>query len=138
MPTPEYALPTILNMYGQPTEVWLRTGSAPLEDYLPFTLKLFYEQHGFMMSYASQGVIEEGKVKSCFPTTTFVVIASWSPLEDITYEEAHSPTSMFKTTEYEHSLEEATGMTIDTFYETFNNPAEPVCLETPTELWPGP
>lgn len=140
LPTPGYALPAILDTYGQPDEVWLLTAKAPREGFLGFTLTLFYEQHGFMMTYGSQGVIENGKVRSCFPATTFdeLALATWPPHEKITYEEAVSRTTSFWPTEYERSLEEATGMSIDTFYETFKNSAAPVCLETPTELWPGP
>jgi hypothetical protein len=139
-PTPGYALPVILDTYGQPDEVWLLTAKAPREGFLGFTLTLFYEQQGFMIGYGNQGTIEDGKVKSCFPAATFdeLALGAWSPLEEITYEEAVSRTTSFGPTEYEHSLEEATGMSIDTFYETFKNTAEPICLETPAELWPGP
>ncbi|MCL4266473.1 MAG: hypothetical protein KJ069_24960 [Anaerolineae bacterium] len=140
LPTPSYALPTILDTYGQPDEVWLLTAKAPREGFLGFTLTLFYGQQGFMMTYGSQGAIEEGKVKSCLPATTFdeMVLATWSPLEEMTYEEAVNRTTSFGTTEYERSLEEAAGMSVATFYEIFKDTEESVCLETPTELWPGP
>jgi len=35
-------------------------------------------------------------------------------------------------------LEEATGMTVETFYETYRDPANDPCIETPRDLWPDP
>ena len=34
-----------------------------------------------------------------------------------------------------HSLEEATGMSIEQFYETFVQPDTKTCLEVPADLW---
>ncbi len=34
-------------------------------------------------------------------------------------------------------LAQATEMDIETFYQTFKNPNNTECLETPAELWPS-
>jgi hypothetical protein len=34
-----------------------------------------------------------------------------------------------------HSLQEATGMSIEQFYQTFVLPDSEICLETPADLW---
>jgi hypothetical protein len=39
-------------------------------------------------------------------------------------------------TETVKKLEDATNMTIESFYNTFINPKPSVCLETPANLWP--
>jgi hypothetical protein len=35
-------------------------------------------------------------------------------------------------------LETATGMDVKTFYETFKDPDNVSCLQTPVEIWPTP
>jgi hypothetical protein len=34
-----------------------------------------------------------------------------------------------------HSLEDATGMSIEQFYQTFSQPDNQTCLQTPADLW---
>jgi hypothetical protein len=40
--------------------------------------------------------------------------------------------------DYFKPVEEATSLTLNEFYDTFKNPENTACLETPQELWPGP
>jgi hypothetical protein len=139
LPTSRYPPSTILTTHEQPAEVWLLTANSPSEGVLGFIMTLFYDQHGFMLRYGSQGTIEDGKVRSCFLESSYeVVLAAWLPQEELTYAEAVSRFDSFGKIEYDLPLEEAIGMSLDSFYETFSSSGEPLCLETPTDLWPGP
>ncbi len=139
LPTPSYAIPTILDTYGQPDEVWLLTAKASREDFLGFTVRLFYPQHNFILSYGTQGTIQDAKVQGCFSKQDKSLrLVVWSSQEELTYPEAVSGVHELPDLIYDRPLEEATGMSIDKFYETFKDTEEPICLETPTELWPGP
>ncbi len=140
LPIANNTLPSILNDYGQPTEIWILTANAPMDDVLGFSLTLFYAQHNFMLTYSNwDGEIIDGKVRGCLSgEEESLRLVTWSPKEQLTFVEAehgmHEPHSII----YDLPLEEATGISIETFYKTFRNGSEPICLETPTELWPGP
>lgn len=138
LPVANNTIPVILDTYGQPSEIWLLTASAPMDDDLGFRLILFYAQHHFMLKYNGDGEIIDGKVRGCFSGKESLRLIVWSPEEELTFVEAehglHEPRPIL----YDLPLEEATGISVETFYETFKNASEPICLETPTELWPGP
>ena len=136
--TPLFDPTTILATYGPPSEVRVAGGD---------NLFFFYPEQGFLLQYEltdANGVTNEnrevinGVLHSCFvkPTTYLVV---WSPADTFTFSERLEQTTHFNY--YEDvpglPLEEATGMTIDTFYQTFQNAEPPLCLDTPESLWPG-
>lgn len=66
LPVANNTIPAILDTYGQPSEIWLLTASAPMDDDLGFRLTLFYAQYHFMLKYNGDGEIIDGKVRSCF------------------------------------------------------------------------
>jgi hypothetical protein len=140
LPVSDNTIPAILDAYGQPSEIWLLTASAPMDDVLGFSLTLFYAQHHFMLTYSNwDGEIIDGKVRGCLSgEEESLHLVTWSPEEKLTFVEAehglHEPRPII----YDLPLEEATGISVETFYQTFKNGSEPICLETPTELWPGP
>lgn len=139
--TPLFDPTIILATYGPPSEVIVVRGD---------NLFFFYPEQGFLLQYELvdiDGVPNENKevingvLHSCFvePTTYLVV---WSPAETFTLSERLSQTSHFRTDPTPGlPLEEVTGMTIETFYQTFQNTTPPLCLEIPLEtlerLWPG-
>lgn len=129
---------SVFGIYGQPSEVWLLTANTSMDGFLGFRLTLFYAQQYFMLTYSGQGEVIEGKVRGCFSGDEWLRLVAWSPEEELTFAEAvdglHEPRPVI----YDLPLEEATGMSTDAFYETFKDSTEPICLETPTELWPGP
>jgi hypothetical protein len=47
---PSYNLLNVLNIYGQPEEVYIRTYQNPYEDRLPFEIVLFYPTQGIMVA----------------------------------------------------------------------------------------
>lgn len=139
LPVPNNTLPAILSEYGKPNEIWLLTANAPMDDVLGFRLVLFYTQHHFMLNYNGDGEIIGEKVRGCLSgEEESLHLVAWSPEEELTFAEAehglHTPRPVI----YDRPLEEAAGMSVNAFYEAFRNPDELICLETPTELWPGP
>jgi hypothetical protein len=137
--TPSYQPSAILNTYGPPTAVWLLTVNAPREGHWGFLMVLFYSQHGFMLEYSGEGTQQDNNVRGCgFEQTKLLLLKVWSPGEELTYPQAVSRTVQFPPTTFQRSLEEATELNIETFYETFKVPGTPLCLETPLNLWPYP
>ncbi|MBN1976040.1 MAG: hypothetical protein JW918_01455 [Anaerolineae bacterium] len=123
-----YMLPHMLEVYGPPSQVLLGMGSgAP---WSPFDLLLFYPEKGFLMQYSGEAEEREGETWLVCPHLVELTLYLWSPerimsLEDIPGFTVWGP----------HSLEEATGMSIEQFYETFVQPDTETCLETPADLW---
>lgn len=129
----QYTLSTFLTTYGQPAEVWLSTYSAPYSD-LPFQVVLFYPALGIAASYGSNG-IKQGEVVSACPQQGLVGFLSlWDPSLALTFEEVKSSAAVYNVDFL--SLEDSTEMDVTTFYETFKNPDNSTCLETPAHLWP--
>ena len=137
--TPLFDPTTILATYGPPSEV--RFSASVGGDTDGMTLFVFYPQHGFLLQYQigePNAEVANGVLHGCFvDATTYLVV--WPPTETFTLSERLENTTQFNY--YDHipgrPLEEATGMTIETFYQTFQNAEPPLCLETPNSLWPG-
>lgn len=130
----QYMLSTFLTTYGQPSEVWLSTYSASYSD-LPFRVALFYPTQGIVALYSDNGIKQGGLVHGCPQQGPVKFLSLWDPsMEELTFDVLKSRTSAFNVDFI--SLEEATGMDVITFYETFKNPGNSTCLETPAHLWP--
>ena len=136
---PINSLPAILNEYGQPTEIWVLTANAPMDDVLGFRLTLFYSPNQFLLSYGGDGEVANGKVRGCLSDKEESLdLVTWSPEAELTFADAIYGLSNPRQITYDLPLEEATGMRVETFYETFKHANELFCLETPVELWPSP
>jgi hypothetical protein len=136
---PEYALPHVLQTYGPPTEVWLRTfakADLGVQDYL---VELFYQEAGILLEYRTGQPLEEikGKLRNCrINEMDAPVIHLWSTEgQDLTFEDAKQFIDRANLPEPKPLLD-ATGMDVQTFYETFTDRTTDVCLETPKNLWP--
>ena len=134
-----YMLPQMLEAYGPPQQVFLETyRSGP--DRLPFRLLLFYPDRGFLVMYegsiGKEGKgewVEAGKAIHICPGRSDVTLWLWSPKQAMTFEDLGISSQV--NLERLHSLEEATGMGIEQFYQTFVQPDNETCLETPADLW---
>lgn len=130
---------SILHTYGPPNEVWLLTANAPAEGYWRSSMTLFYPQQGFILQYGGDNVQQNGKVHGCgFEQDDIILLGVWSPQEALSYKAVAGQSVRFGETTFDLPLEEATGMNIETFYETFKDPNNPICLESPLSLWPDP
>ncbi len=135
-----YQLHQMLTTYGSPTAVFLRTSLnipyAPGSS-LPFRVVLFYPQQGILAYYEYGLKVVGDQILGC-PEVIGPELYLWSPeqrtllLEDIDFLVLGPDTGVHGL----RSLEEATDLDIETFYEIFKNPDNKVCIETPVEFWP--
>ncbi len=130
---------TILSKFGPPEEVLLLTANASREGYWRSFLTLFYPQHGFVLQYGADNTRQDDRVRSCgFEQDFFILLGSWPSEEEVTLETISNRRILINEIVFDLPLEEATGISVETFYETFKDPTHPICLETPLNLWPGP
>ncbi len=126
-----YMLPQLLATHGQPAEVRLRTfSSVPDGDELPFFLMLFYPHQGILVMYSGFTYERDGQIPVC-PQQTGGVLWLWSPEREMAFEDF---VPVEEGPEY-RSLEEATGWSIEQFYQTFVDPTNQTCLKTPADMW---
>lgn len=136
---PNYFLPKLLESYGQPDEVWMRTFSKAERGIQNFTVDVFYQDLGILVEYSTGAPLKEidGKLRNCWiKEMDSPFIHLWSPkIQKLSFQEAKTFIDTVNLPEPQ-PLFEATGMDVETFYETFKNPDTDVCLETPKNLWP--
>lgn len=125
-----YAPDQLLSKHGIPSQVYIHM-MPPIERNAPvyYTLWLVYDQVGFFIIYRGPASYEPPTMRACprFKDVTWIVLYLESPgLGRLFTESANPPVT----------LEEATGMGVETFYETFKNPDSDVCLESPATIWP--
>jgi len=131
-----YSLDQVLTRYGEPSQV--RISFVPpiaLGAFPYYNLALVYDHLGFFVSYEGLAVYEPSVMRVCprleEVTLVFLQLQVPRPNESVLGPQEEYP---FPT------LEEATGMNVETFYgtfyETFRNVDSNVCLESPAEMWP--
>lgn len=130
-----------LSTYGPPEEIWISTYSTEYPPgVLPFMVNLFYPEQGILAGYGPERSYFAGKyVRGCQMEAPASKFGLWSPSQEMTYAEAaeyfrfHSvgdPGILYL------PIEEAAGMDVKSFYETYKEPGSRKCLETPRGLWP--
>lgn len=143
IPIPAYALSKILTTYGQPSEVWLRSQSFvnPETGTLPVSINLWYPTYGFILGYVESysSMAEDGTITSCLGEETTIHITIWEPsqVNMLDYTQVAQQTVWFRPNGYELPLEEATDLTLETFYNTYRDASVAPCIQTPSDIWPG-
>lgn len=136
---PNYNLNNFLEVYGQPSEVWMRTYSKAEMGIQIYTIDLFYQDKGILLEYSTGNPLKEvgGKLQNCMiKEMDSPFIHLWSPSDqNLSFQEAKKFIDTTNLPE-PRQLVDATEMDVYTFYETFKNPDTDVCLETPKNLWP--
>lgn len=131
-----YFLPQLLTTYGQPTEVLLRTfRSVPEGTFIPFNLLLFYPQRGILVRYYGPTERIGERIRVC-PQQTDITLWLSSPEQILTLEDIRGPDFPIEEVPEFRSIEKSTGMSLETFYKTFKNADNRLCLETPVDMWP--
>lgn len=126
-----YMLSPVLMTYGQPSQILVGVYKAP---WMPFDLLIFYPGNGILIRYTAPAEQGEGSFRMC-PHRTEITLWLWSPERDIALEHIVNMGSPTGDMSYFRPIEEATGMSIEQFYQTFSQPDNQTCLETPVDLW---
>lgn len=139
-----YSLQQILSNYGPPTQVLL----APFPDdpirtditWHPFSLVLYYPDRGIFLEYVSPRETVDSDYVGC-PSKAHIKLAVWSPeshlpLKYITQKAGSEINEL--NMDYFKSVEEATSLSLEEFYQKFKDPENRDCLETPIKLWSLP
>lgn len=129
-----YSLDQVLARYGKPSQVMLELWPNPPEPYYPYRLFVFYDHLGILVEYEGPAIPGEiFQVCPEFEQVTSLRLWLQSPEQERSLLELAGldPLELAQML----PLEEATGMDIRTFYETFRK-AKRACLESPAEVWP--
>jgi hypothetical protein len=135
-----FTLPQILTTYGKPSEVLISLSAHFTPNWHPFDILLIYPEVGIFVEYTAWREPTDDMIIGC-PLKAHITMWLVSPGNEAPYDEILSGMTEWNFispdfSEYK-SIEEATSMTLDEFYQIFKHPSD-TCLETPAELWPDP
>ncbi|MDH5507355.1 MAG: hypothetical protein OEZ02_09050 [Anaerolineae bacterium] len=126
-----YSLHQMVSNYGQPPEIWVSARNV-LQFRWNFSVVLYYPDLGIKITYISSlGTYhtEDDIVRGCFQEPSGTEL--WSPKQKLDF--AYWVGDGFE--DYK-PLEEAIGMSVETFFETIKAQNTEICLETPANIWP--
>ena len=136
---PFYNLSTILTEYGEPEEVWIK--ALGLQDWGAYML-LSYPSQGFLAMYSFSVLPNRQKnvIPICFDGTqpeTSRTLALWNSDNKWSVQEVSNRAASIWFDDYPRylPLQQATGLTLEEFYQTFKDGNPGACLETPLDLW---
>lgn len=136
---PNYYLHNLLESYGQPDEVMIRTFSKEERGIQHFIVDIFYGELGILVEYSTGDPMKEvgENLQNCLiKEMDSPFLHLWSPeTQNLSFQDAKKFIDTTNLPEPKPLLE-VTGIDVKTFYETFKNPETDVCLETPKNLWP--
>lgn len=133
---PERIIPTL----GQPTRVWIDAVASAAEGIpssFPYELWVFYDPLGLLLRY--RGMVDARPVYRFCPT--FSRSGNIGIIMDIYAVSTLGGDSPEDLTEFKgmafppRNLEEAAGLTIEEFYGLFLKNDQPICFETPRNIW---
>lgn len=133
-----YLLPQVLTSFGEPTEVHILTfAGSPEGGWRPFHLLLFYPERGVLVDYQGPGTDTDGRIQWC-PDQSNFALWLWPRTVKMSLEDIANMGPNFPADDLPLyvPLEQATGVNIQEFTQTFGNRANSACLETPANLWP--
>ena len=134
---PAFSLTHLLATYGKPTEVWVRVNPFMAPPFQVF-MAIFYPENKTIVRFSRHDAqySRPGVVSACFDSYQEIsyqlTIDIWSTVQSKTWRD-FKPFSNRETVP--PPLEDAIGMDLDTFYETYKNPAVEPCFEFPDDIW---
>lgn len=133
-------LDKLMQEYGVPGEVWIKTFGETHENVIPFYMYLFFPDQGMFILFESFNALIRGdRVVKCFQNEAARDIMLWSPVERYSFKEAGKitigPDFFNEWPLYLYPIEEVTNHTPLSFHDAFVSGKSPICLETPVEIW---
>lgn len=136
-----YRIDQILTKYGKPSEVWVGAWFLePRSDFEdePFTISMYYPERGFLIEYKGYVVNESTEKWSLCPWQVHIYLTSWNPAEMPTLKQlgmGNADTWLPHNLDYFKPVQEASGISLDEFYELFKDSSAQACIETDAALW---
>lgn len=131
-----YSLDQVLTQYGEPSQVILELWPNPPEPYYPYRLFVFYDHLGILIEYEGPAIPGEPfRVCPEFDQVTHLHLWLRSPEDRISLLQLANLDSLELAQML--PLEKATGMNVETFYQTFKDRENEVCLESSVSVWPS-
>lgn len=138
---PYSSLSNMVKQYGKPDEMWAYTGASyvpPGDTTTYFEVVTFYPSQGIMIRYGDhEAKIKASTIVGCPEGNGFgLTMLLWNPVEKFTFADRLQKSVEFSNDELLLPLEEATGVSVEAYYQSLINDSSPMCLETPIDLWP--
>ncbi len=134
--TKSYNLVEILITYGQPDDILVSAYYEPRYSEYMTEIAVFYLQQGILVEYFdSDGNTNGDVITKCPQKATYPWLALWAPSLELTIDEAASRYLDIRNWPPYRTLFDATGMDVETFYQTFKDPNNEKCLELSTSDW---
>jgi hypothetical protein len=137
----QYSPFQVMNDYGPPDRVWMYSDAVNLgtSGKSPYSLWIAYDNLGFLIRY--DGSVERKPIYHVCPRfdhgqdiqeLALFLQSSDNPrlVEEMDSYYPH-------VVQYIHSLKDATGLTVDEFYQLFTQDKKPACFDTPKNIWPS-
>lgn len=130
----------LIRSFGVPSQAWLRTTSEKYGDKgtTGYRLWLFYDHLGFVIRY--DGGVKHAPIYNICPTfengterIDWIAFLLQSPDNQLPLERIDQ---VGITDRYIRTLEDATGLSLEEFYQLFTQEEQPACFETPRNIWP--
>jgi hypothetical protein len=136
-----YSPRQVMADYGAPSRVWMYTDSMDYGERTGYSLWLAYDNLGFLIRY--EGFVQQRDQPIYRICPRFdqgmdiqeIGIVLQSP-DNPRPLEKRDPLYSEKV-QYTHTLEDATGLTVDEFYKLFTQDKKPACFDTPKNIWPS-
>ena len=125
----------MLEEYGMPTQIFLWTvADGPFRP-LPFTLILLYEDQGILGKYTYDNAERlEDIIQSC-PKPVGTILWLWSQIIEMDFHDIEF-IAVSEDPPYPLGLlEDVTDYTVESFHQTFKDPSNETCIETPVKHW---
>ncbi len=138
-----YLLPNILSEYGRPSDILIAPfpddPDYPSDAKIPFSIVLFYQDKGIFAEY----ILPKGKngenLVGCPTKAGYLTVIVWPPNQHLSIETVASMNTGLGinklNVDYFKTIENATSMTVEDFYQTFKSPESTACIETPKNIW---
>ena len=130
LPNRNLSLAQLMNEYGPPGEIWVKTTPYPLSDVL-ISMRLLFPQQGIFIGFSELATEQaEGQgifVKPCF-TIPIGIVLWWTEL-NYNFKNLEPSFSDANLVDKFLPMREAAGMDVDEFYEIYKDAEGPACIE---------